>query len=174
MQENTQEVGVDGVVRGAWRIDPSRSRVEFQTRMFGRLSTVKGHFDRFDGTLDLERDPAVVLTIEADSLATGNARRDKHLRSDDFFDVERSPEVRFVSDSVALDGDRLKVDGRLHAAGKSAPLEVEATLKQDDGEIELQASAEIDQRLLGMTFSPLRTIGTPSRLVVEGRLVRDR
>ena len=66
----------------------------------------------------MRSEPAVELTIEADSLDTKQRRRDKHLRSADFFDVEHHPEVRFVSDSAALDGERLKVHGQLHAAGK--------------------------------------------------------
>ncbi len=46
--------------------------------------TVKGHFERYEGTLDLQRNPAIELTIEAASLNTNNKTRDKHLRSDDF------------------------------------------------------------------------------------------
>ena len=77
--------------RGRWRIDPTRSSVEFRTRTLWGLATVKGHFERYDGTLDLERSPAIELTIDADSLNTKNDFRDRHLRSADFFDVEEPP-----------------------------------------------------------------------------------
>ena len=64
-----------------WRIDPRRSTVEFRVRSFYGLQTVKGRFERYDGTLDLSAQPSIELTIEADSLTTDNARRDEHLRS---------------------------------------------------------------------------------------------
>src|SRR6185312_8034794 len=68
----------------AWRLDPERSSVEFEVP---GLSTVRGRFHRYQGTLDLRREPAIELTIEAASVDTGNRRRDKHLRSKTFFDV---------------------------------------------------------------------------------------
>ena len=105
-----------------WRIDPSGSRVEFRTSTFWGLMTVKGRFERYDGTLDLRTEPAIDLRIDAASVNTRNNMRDRHLRSDECFDVENHPWVRFVSDSVRLDGERLTVTGRLHAAGTSTPL----------------------------------------------------
>ena len=101
-----------------WRIDPTRSRIEFRTPTFWGLITVNGRFEHYDGTLDLRHEPAVELTIDASSLDTNNTKRDKHLRSADFFDVENHPQVRFVSDSATLDGERLTVSGRLYAAGR--------------------------------------------------------
>ena len=156
-----------------WRIDPARSRVEFRTPTFWGLTTVQGHFERYDGTLDLRREPAIELTIEAGSLDTKNNMRDKHLRSGDFFDVAHHPEVRFVSDRARLDGDRLTVSGRLYAAGKSMPLDVEATVSAVDGELEVDATASADQFQLGMSHGALGMIRTPSELIVRGRLVRD-
>src|ERR687896_2145723 len=82
---------------GAWRLDPARSSVEFHVRHFYGLMTVKGHFDRYHGTLQLNEQPAVELVIDADSLDTKLARRDEHLRSAAFFDVAKHPQVRFGS-----------------------------------------------------------------------------
>ena len=109
--------------------------------------------------------------IEARSLDTRNKQRDKHLRSADFFDVGNHPLVRFVSDRVELEGERLRAQGRLYAAGKSVPLEIDATAKQDDDGLEVDAAAEVDQRQLGMTWSPLGITRTPTRLLVHARLV---
>jgi polyisoprenoid-binding protein YceI len=165
--------GVNSIGNTRWRIDPTRSRIEFRTPTFWGLITVKGRFERYDGTLDLRHEPAVELTIDASSLDTNNHKRDKHLRSADFFDVENHPQIRFVSDSAALDGERLTVSGRLYAAGKSTPLDVDARLRRVDGELEVDATAYADYLELGMSHGILGMIRTPSELTVHGRLVRN-
>ena len=62
--------------------------------------------------------------------------------------------------------------GELHAAGRHVPVEVEATLRQVGDELEVEASTRVDQRELGMTWSPLGITRAPSTLTVRGRLVR--
>jgi polyisoprenoid-binding protein YceI len=158
---------------GVWRLDPARSSVEFEVPHFYGLITVKGRFDRYQGILDLGERPSAELTIDAASIDTGNAKRDKHLRSEDFFGVEDNPHVRFVSEAVTLDGDLLRVRGRLHAAGGEVPLEIDANLREVDGELEIEAAADAAQRELGMTWNPLRISRSPTRLLVRGRLVRE-
>src|SRR3954451_23415478 len=157
---------------GAWQLDPARSSVAFHVRHFYGLMTVKGEFADYEGTLDLGATPAVELTLQASSLDTKRAKRDEHLRSQDFFDVERHPQVRFVSDRAELDGDTLRVQGELHAAGRQIPLQLDATVREIDGELEIEAVTEADHRELGMTWSPLGILRAPSKLIVRGRLVR--
>jgi polyisoprenoid-binding protein YceI len=161
------------VEQTVWRIDPARSTVRFEVPNLWGLTKDAGRFDRFDGTLDLRREPAIRLTIDARSLDTGNARRDRHLSSDAFFGVEAHPQIVFTSETAALEGERLTVTGTLHTAGASAPLQLVATLRPAGQELELETTAEIDQRLLGMTFSPLGMIRRPTKLAVRGRLVPD-
>ena len=110
------------------------------------------------------------LTIDADSLDTGNAKRDTHLRSADFFDVEHHPQIRFVSDSAELQDATLRVHGQLHAAGKQVPLELDASVGWVDGEPEIEAVTHADHRLLGMMWSPLGILRAPSKLIVRGRM----
>jgi polyisoprenoid-binding protein YceI len=157
----------------SWRIDRERSSVEFEVPVALGLPKVKGGFDDYDGTLDLRRSPAITLRIDAGSVNTENARRDKHLRSDAFFGVDAHPHVLFLSESVTLDGERLTVTGRLGAAGASEPLELVATVRQVGEELEIEATAEIDQKQLGMTYTVMGMIRTPARLAVRGRLVQD-
>lgn len=156
-----------------WRIDPARSSVEFQAKLFWGLSTVKGRFSRYQGTLDLSGQPAIELTIETESLDTKHKRRDAHLRSPDFFGAEKHPYVGFVSESATLDGDRLKVRGRLQARGSSVPLEFDATLRRVGDELEVEAATDADHHQLGMTWNKLGLLRTPSHLMVKGRLVQD-
>ncbi len=157
---------------GSWRLDPARSSVAFHVRHFYGLMTVKGEFADYDGTLDLGATPAVELTIQATSLDTKLAKPDEHLRSKDFFDAERHPQVRLVSDGAVIDGDTLRARGQLHAAGRQIPLQLDATVREIDGELEIEAVTDADHRELGMSWSPLGILRAPSKLIVRGRLVR--
>jgi polyisoprenoid-binding protein YceI len=175
MSTTTQTTTTDAaapITAGAWRLDPGRSSVAFHVRHFYGVMTVKGEFADYDGTLELGATPAVELTIQAGSLDTKLAKRDEHLRSEDFFDVERHPQVRFVSQTASLDGETLHVRGQLHAAGRQIPLEFDASVREVDGELEIEAVTEADHRELGMTWSPLGILRAPSKLIVRGRLVR--
>ena len=136
----TQHTGSPDIEKTRWRIDPARSSVEFRTPTFWGLVTVKGRFERYDGTLDLRRDPAIDLTIEAASLDTKNKTRDKHLRAVDFFDAEHHPVVRFASDDARLEGEHLKVRGQLHARGYSMPIELEAEVRRVGDELEVDST----------------------------------
>jgi polyisoprenoid-binding protein YceI len=160
------------IADGAWQLDPTRSSVAFHVRHFYGLMSVKGEFADYDGTLDLAATPAVELTLQAASLDTKMAKRDEHLRSGDFFAVENHPQVRFASETAELDGDTLRVRGQLDAAGRQLPLELDATVREIAGELEIEAVTEVDHRELGMTWSPLGILRAPSKLIVRGRLVR--
>jgi polyisoprenoid-binding protein YceI len=172
VSENVSPLPSPDVASGAWHLDPAQSSVEFQVPHFYGLMTVKGHFDRYEGTLDLSASPAIELAIDADSIDTNQSKRDKHLRSADFFDVANHPQVQFNADAATLEGETLKVHGILHAAGKQIPLDVDATVTPEGDQLEIEASALADHRQLGMLWSPLGIMRSPSKLIVRGRLVR--
>jgi polyisoprenoid-binding protein YceI len=158
------------ILSGRWELDPQRSSVEFRVGNFWGLATVRGHFDRYQGRLDLSADPAIELNIEASSVQTGNRKRDQHLRSPDFFDADGHPSVRFVSESVVPDGNALKVHGLLFARDRSIPLDLDAQVREADGGLEIKAATGAVHRDLGMTWSPLRMILPRSELLVSGHL----
>ena len=155
-----------------WTLDPARSTVEFSVRHFWGLITVTGHFDRFDGTYTVKPDSRQIeLTIDADSLDTDRKPRDKHLREGDFFDVAEHPQTRFTSTRVVDVGDgTLHVSGELEAAGKTVPLNFDATVREIGDEREIEATTAVDHRLLDMTWSPLGAMRSPSTLHVKARL----
>jgi polyisoprenoid-binding protein YceI len=155
-----------------WVVDPARSTVEFRVKNYWGLTTVVGHFTRFDGSYTVGPDErAVELIIDAESLDTGNRRRDEHLRSSTFFNVEPHPYVRFTANDVTGTGNgALRVRGELEAAGKKVPLSFEAAVSVLDGELEAEATTLVDHRLLGMTFSPLGALRSPSTVHVKARL----
>jgi polyisoprenoid-binding protein YceI len=161
----------DETILGRWQLDPQRSTIEFRARHFWGLATVQGHFSDYQGRLDLSSEPAIELTIDAASVQTGNPKRDRHLRSADFFDAENHPQLRFVSDSVLQDDYTLKVRGRLFARDRSIPLALDAHIRRIDDSLAIEAATTALHGDLGMSWSPLRMIPPRSELLVKGYLV---
>jgi polyisoprenoid-binding protein YceI len=155
-----------------WSVDRDETAVTFAVKTFWGLATVRGRFDRFDGSYEVGPDGTTIeLTIDPDSLDTGNGTRDKHLRSTDFFGVAEHPEVRFTSTRVRDAGDgTLRVEGDLEAAGKVVPLEFDATVERVDDALEVEATTTVDQRRLGMSSGQLGMIRLPATLHVKARL----
>ncbi len=168
---NTLPTDLGETISGRWLLDPQRSSVGFRVALGWRLGTVTGRFDHYEGQLDLSAAPAIALTIDADSLQTGNRRRDRHLRSRDFFDAEDHPRVQFISDSIDLGNDALEVRGRLTARGGSIPLELTAVIRRVEGDLEIEAATTAPHRELGMTWNFLGMIPPRSELFVKGRLI---
>jgi polyisoprenoid-binding protein YceI len=115
----------------AWEFDKAHTQIEFVAKHM-MVSTVRGRFDRFDGTFDLdEPNPAnskVDVTIDATSITTGQEQRDGHLRSADFLDVEKYPAITFKSTQVKLIGtDRAEVTGDLTIKDVTRPAVLEVT-----------------------------------------------
>jgi len=157
-----------------WSVDSDGTSVDFAVKTFWGLATVRGRFDRFTGTYEDGPDGTTIeLTVDADSLDTGNATRDKHLRSDDFFHVAEHPQLRFTSTRVhhVTDGV-LHVVGHLEAAGRAVLLEFAATVQQVGDALEVEATTTVDQRELGMSSGRLGMIRPPATLHVKARLSR--
>ncbi len=79
--------------------------------------------------------------------------------------------MQFVSDSVELQGETLKVQGRLSARGRSVPIELDGQVRRIDGELEIEAATTAPQRELGMRLSLLGMISPRSELLVKAHLV---
>lgn len=100
----------------AWNIDTAHTSVGFVARHMG-LSKVRGQFGEFRG--EIEGDPSDITTakgwfeVDLASIDSGNADRDAHLKSADFFDVEKHPTMRFESKSIERRGDGYRVAGDL-------------------------------------------------------------
>jgi polyisoprenoid-binding protein YceI len=113
-----------------WNIDPTHSTAEFSVRHL-MITNVKGRFGALTGTVDYDaatpEASKINVTIDATSIDTRDEKRDGHLKSADFFDVEKFPTVTFVSKKVTKDGDTLNALGDLtmHGVTKEITLEVE-------------------------------------------------
>lgn len=124
-----------------YKVDADHSGVNFSIRHF--VTNTPGRFKDFDGTIVHDKDnPAgskVEFTVQAASIDTANDDRDKHLRSADFFDVEKFPTLSFTSTQVkAQDKDTLEVTGDLtiHGVTKrvTIPVDFLGTVKTPNGE----------------------------------------
>lgn len=113
---------------GTWDIDSAHSTVGFSAR-HAVVATTRGRFTAYSGgaTIDAAapESSSIWVDIEAASVDTGNAQRDGHLRSPDFFDVENHPTIAYRSIAVKVDGDRIITTGDLTVAGKTHPVDVE-------------------------------------------------
>ena len=158
-----------------WTVDTNETSVEFAVKTFWGLMTVHGRFDRFDGSYEVGPGGTTIeLSIDADSLDTGHATRDKHLRSTDFFRVVEHPQVRFTSTRVHhVTGDILHVVGNLEVAGIAEPLEFAVTVQPAGDELAVEATTTVDQRRFGMSNGLLGMIRRPATLHVEALLKRD-
>jgi len=112
-----------------WTIDPDHSAAWFSVRHL-MIANVRGHFGRIAGAILFDPSDAthssVEVTIDAASICTGIKKRDDHLRSPEFFDVEKYPEITFKSKTVEIAGsNRCKVHGDLAIHGVIHPVTLE-------------------------------------------------
>jgi polyisoprenoid-binding protein YceI len=137
-------IAAPAVAPGAFVLDPSHTNVMFKVRHLG-INTVTGRFDRFSGSFSYDSTaPALTsvnVSIDAASVDTDIERRDNHLRSEDFFFVERHPTITFTSRNVRrVEGNRYKVLGDLTIRGVTKPVVLDAELT---GLLRLQSGAEV-------------------------------
>ncbi len=113
---------------GTWVIDTVHSTVGFSVRHL-MVSKVRGTFDEFSGTITVAEDgtPAVEAEISVDSINTKNEQRDGHIKSADFFDVEKFPKATFKSTAVRSKGSDFVLAGdfTLHGVTREVELNLE-------------------------------------------------
>jgi polyisoprenoid-binding protein YceI len=148
--------------QATWQIDPSHTTVGFAVKHMV-VTTVKGHFGKVSGSIELdEADPTnstIRAEIEAASIDTRWPDRDAHLRSADFLDAERHPTLTFRGTKVERAGGRFKVYGDLTIRGISRPV----TLKAEFNGIGhdpwggtragFSAEGKLDRKLWNMTWN---------------------
>jgi polyisoprenoid-binding protein YceI len=146
----------------SYAIDPSHSAVEFSIRHI--VSNVPGRFTKFGGSI--EYDPtdvtksSVDVTIDAATISTDNSRRDEHLRSSDFFEVEKYPSIAFKSTKIEKSGERtFNITGNLtiHGVTKPAILKAELLGIASDPKFGdragFEASTSIDRKDFGVNWN---------------------
>ena len=112
-----------------WAIDPTHSEIGFKAKHL-MMTTVSGKFEKFTGTAETEGEDfsnaKVELTIETASVNTTNEQRDGHLKSGDFFDAAKFPQLKFVSTGVNKTGDKkFELNGNLTIKDVTQPVKLE-------------------------------------------------
>jgi polyisoprenoid-binding protein YceI len=148
-------------ILGGWTLDPTHTRVGFSAR-HAMVTTVRGSFADFDGRIDVRGhgDADVEVHIRTASVDTGQAGRDTHLRSADFFDVEQFPEMVFRSTGIETDGgDDFTLIGNLTVKDvtREVRIDVESSGIQQDHRGTLRAGFEgtltISRADFGLTWN---------------------
>lgn len=109
---------------GKFDLDAAHSKVGFEVTHLV-INTVSGQFDKAEASLDLKSKASkskVSASIDVASINTGNAKRDEHLKSPDFFDAAKFPTITFKSSKFELEGDKLSVTGDLTMKGVTKPV----------------------------------------------------
>ena len=173
--------------RNTWTIDPAHTSVEFAVRHL-MISTVKGRFGDVKGTVELDLDnPAaarVDVTIAATSIDTRNGDRDAHLRSADFFDVEKFPELRYVSRKVeVLPDGTFRVVGDLTIRGVTREVPLTASFEGTGADpwgghrAGFSATGKVNRTDYGLLWNKVLeaggvTVGEEVKLSIEAELVQ--
>ena len=144
----------DGAVRMPHIATEAVSREEILRDLWG-LRTVRGIFGAYDGSLTVRAgDAAGELLIEARSLDTGNNRRDQHLRSPAFFDVERHPRIVFTTTAAAARDGGVTVTGVLAIGSSSVRLEIPAKVEHlADGALRLEGRTTLGRHAAGLAWN---------------------
>jgi polyisoprenoid-binding protein YceI len=151
-----------------YHIDVTHSQVTFKVKHLG-ISTVTGTFGVFEGSLDLDPESMTLsraaATIDAACIDTGVEKRDEHLRSADFFDVAKFPQIVFVSRGIEQEGDGLTIAGdlTLHGVTKRIELAAEITGAATDPwgneRVAISASTAINRKDFGLGWNQVLETG---------------
>jgi polyisoprenoid-binding protein YceI len=162
-----------------YSIDKDHSSIEFSVKHMG-ISNVKGSFKDYEGKIVMDdkaptKDTANIK-IKTSSIETGTAKRDEHLKSPDFFDVAKFPEMTFETTKVTKKGTNWTVDGKLKLHGVEKPVSLKATFggKTTDPygneRVAFSATGKIDRKEFGLTWNKPMNSGVEK---VGGMMVGD-
>jgi polyisoprenoid-binding protein YceI len=171
-----------------WEIDPAHSNASFTVRHM-MVSNVRGEFTKLAGGVDVVGDDPttakVAVTIDAASINTREPKRDAHLRSAEFFNVEKYPAITFSSKKVERAGEgRLKLVGDLtmHGVTKEVTLDVEdltPEVKDPGGNLRVgaHATARINRKDFGLLWNKVLEaggvlVGDEVTITIEVELVK--
>lgn len=161
---------------GVWNLVPDRSTITFKIKNMWGLINVKGRFTDFNGDGQITGKGAIFgrLDVQVASLRTGIRRRDQHLQSADFFDVERYPEISVVVTAVQpTTGNAADLRATFSIKGVTAPVPLPVRINVfDDGSVRVSAKTEVDRAQFGLDWNRLGMIGKAATASADACFVR--
>jgi polyisoprenoid-binding protein YceI len=153
-------ISTERIPAGVYDVDPKHSSVGFAVRHMG-IATVRGSFQEFEGKIDASGGaPTLQGTVKVASITTGDEQRDGHLRSPEFFDLERHPQIRFHSTASEIaDDGRIRLDGEIEIKGVTKPIELVGTVAEGGADpwgnerIGFEVETVIDRRDFGLNWN---------------------
>jgi polyisoprenoid-binding protein YceI len=174
---------------GNWQLDPYHTQIEFATKHLGMM-TVRGYFDDFSAKADIDPDnpeaASVEVTISTASIRTNHPVRDNDIRSGNFLEVEKYPEMTFKSTGVQAAGtDHYTLTGDLTIKGNTRPVSLDVTRYgefNDPGmmghRIAYGATTKINRKEFGLSFNAILdgrlVVGEDIQIAIEGELVEQK
>ncbi len=162
-------LGALPAVASSYSIDKSHSSIDFTVKHMG-ISNVKGSFKDFEGKVIFdEKKPATdsaEVTIKTASIDTGTEKRDEHLKSPDFFDTGKFPEMKFKTTKITKTGKNYTIEGLLTMHGVEKPVSLKGEFggetkdPQGNPRVAFSATGTLDRTKFGLTWNkPMEKVG---------------
>jgi polyisoprenoid-binding protein YceI len=167
---------LDPDMAGVWNLAPERSTITFKIRNMWGLLRVKGRFTEFSGDGQLTNKGAVYgrLDIRAASLRTGIGRRDQHLRSADFFDVERYPEISVVITALEPTiGNAADLRASFTIKGLNEPVSLPVKIAElNDGSVRISGETKVERSQFGLGWNKFGVMSPTATIAADAIFVR--
>jgi polyisoprenoid-binding protein YceI len=159
---------------GSWTLDSSQSSLSFNTKAVWVLP-VKGTLNPIEGSATVGTDGLISgsVVFDAASIDTKNKKRDDHLRTADFFEVEKYPTITFaVSNAVLRSGGEVELSGTLTIRNEARPLTLLAEVNVTNDAAEFTAETDIDRSAWGMTWAKMGA-GLKNHAIIKARFIKS-
>jgi polyisoprenoid-binding protein YceI len=179
MADSQQSTGATELLSasvGTWTLDPAATTVELRTKAMWGMAKVKATFTATEGSAVVGADGTVTgtLVVDAASVDSGTPKRDVHLRTKDFFEVETYPTFTYTATSAtpAADGT-IAIDGTMTIHGQTHPLPLQATVASAGPvRVTVVAETDIDRTQWGLTWTKMGS-GINNHVVINAVFTKN-
>jgi polyisoprenoid-binding protein YceI len=160
----------DGTLAGDWDLDAVKSAIGLRSKSMWGMAPVKGVFGQVSGhgTVSPAGGVTGTVTVAAASVDTKNPKRDTHLRSSDFFQVDDFPYITFSVEAIHPSSDGVTVTGKLTVRDRTRPVSFPATVSvAGSGEVWLDAEIQVNRADFGLTWNQLGMASMKNTITVH-------
>ena len=165
-----QDLLADGTLAGDWDLDAAKSAIGLRSKSMWGMAPVKGVFGQVSGhgTVSPAGRVTGAITVAAASVDTKNSKRDTHLRSSDFFQVDDFPSITFSVEAIRPSGDGVTVTGKLTVRDRTRPVSFPATVSvAGSGEVWFDAEIGVNRADFGLTWNQMGMASMKNTITVH-------